>query len=130
MALATVVGLLLVVGANAQESLVEKLVKACESDINTYCDQVTPGEGRMLHCLAAHEDKISGRCDYALYQAATLLEQLTNAIAYVASQCRTDIQTHCSDVAMGEGRILACLEEHEDEVSDACNSAVDDTVGE
>lgn len=128
--LACAVGLFISAHSTAQESLVEHLVKACETDIRSYCSQVTPGNGRMLHCMAAHEDKISGQCQYAFYQAATILEQLATAIAYVASQCATDIETHCSGVAMGEGRILACLTENEAEVSDACNQAVSDTVGE
>jgi hypothetical protein len=114
----------------AQDSLVEHLIQACETDIQSYCSQVTLGEGRMLHCMAAHEDKISGRCQYAFYQAATVLEQLAQAIAYVANQCATDIETHCRGVAMGEGRILMCLSENQAEVSDACNQAVSDTVGE
>ena len=114
----------------AQDALVEHLIQACETDIQSYCSQVTPGEGRMLHCMAAHEDKISGRCQYAFYQAATVLEQLAQAIAYVANQCATDIETHCRGVAMGEGRILMCLAENEAEVSDVCNQAVSDTVGE
>jgi len=114
----------------AQDSLIEHLVKACETDIQSYCSQVTPGEGRMLHCMAAHEDKISGRCQYAFYEAATILEQIAQATAYIASQCATDIETHCRGVAMGEGRILACLNENKAEVSDACNQAVSDTVGE
>jgi hypothetical protein len=114
----------------AQDSLVEHLIQACETDIQSYCSQVTLGEGRMLHCMAAHEDKISGRCQYAFYQAATVLEQLAQAIAYVANQCATDIETHCRGVAMGEGRILMCLNENQAEVSDACNQAVSDTVGE
>ena len=114
----------------AQDALVEHLIQACETDIRSYCSQVTLGEGRMLHCMAAHEDKISGQCQYAFYQAATVLEQLATAVAYVASQCETDIETHCRGVAMGEGRILMCLTENEAEVSDACNQAVSDTVGE
>lgn len=84
----------------------------------------------MLYCIAAHEDKISGSCEYALYQAASLLDQLATALTYVASECAVDIRTHCRDVAMGEGRILACLEAHEAVVSDACNAAIDETVGE
>jgi Cysteine rich repeat len=114
----------------AQDALVEHLILACETDIQSYCSQVTLGEGRMLHCMAAHEDKISGRCQYAFYQAATILEQIAQATAYVANQCATDIETHCRDVAMGEGRILMCLSENQAEVSDSCNQAVSDTVGE
>ncbi len=116
--------------ALAQDTLVDHLINACESDIKNYCSQVTPGEGRMLHCMAAHEDKISGQCEYALYQAAALLEQLSMAIAYVARECETEIESHCSDVVAGEGRILVCLDEHEEDVGDACKKAVNDTVGE
>jgi len=123
-------GLLVGTNSMAQESLVEHLVKSCETELRSYCSQVTPGDGRLLHCMAAHEDKISGRCQYAFYQAATILEQMATAIAYVASQCATDIETHCSDVAMGEGRILVCLEENEAEVSDTCNQAISDTIAE
>lgn len=115
---------------SAQESLVEHLVKACETDIRSYCSQVTPGNGRMLHCIAAHEDKISSQCQYAFYQAATILEQLATATAYVANQCAADIEAYCNDVKMGEGRILACLTANKSDTSDACNQAIADTVGE
>lgn len=119
-------------GANAlaQETLLEHVVAACETDLENYCSQVTPGNGRLLHCMAAHEDKISGQCEYAFYQAAALLEQLAVAINYIAQECRTEIETHCSDVELGEGRILACLAEHDEEVGESCKKAVADTVGE
>ena len=116
--------------AAAQDSLLEYLVDACEGDLQQYCSQVTPGNGRLLHCVAAHEDKLSGQCEYALYQAASLLEQLTVAIAYVATSCEVEIETMCSDVQAGEGRILACLESREDELGEACKKALSDTVGE
>ena len=114
----------------AQDSLLEYVVDACRGDLETYCSQVTPGQGRLLHCVAAHEDKLSGQCEYALYQAASLLEQLTVAIAYVAQSCETEIKTLCSDVEAGEGRILACLEENDAQVGDACRKAVAETVGD
>ena len=95
--------LLIASQASAQDAIIEKLLVACEADINTYCAQVTPGEGRLLHCAAAHEDKLSGQCSYALYQAATLMEQMAAAIVYVANQCAADIEKHCRSVAMGEG---------------------------
>lgn len=109
--------------------LIEHLVQACDNEINSFCSKVTPGEGRMLHCMAAHSDKLSGQCDYALYQAASILEQLSSAIAYVATQCQTDIETHCNTVALGEGRMLSCLEQQKD-LSEECSKAITDTVGD
>ena len=116
--------------ALAQDSLIDHLIDACEGDLQKYCSQVTPGNGRLLHCMAAHEDKISGQCEYAFYQTAALLEQLSVAIAYVAQECETEIETLCRDVELGEGRILACLDEHAEEVGDSCKKAVADTVGD
>ena len=116
--------------AVAQDSLLEYVVASCEADLKQYCSQVTPGEGRLLHCAAAHEDKLSGQCSYALYQAASLLEQLSVAIAYVAQSCETEIKTLCGDVKAGEGRILSCLEGNSESLGDACKKALADTVSE
>ena len=80
--------------------------------------------------MAAHEDKISGQCSYALYRAASLLEQLTVAINYVAQECKTDIETHCSDVAIGENRVLSCLAENDAELTEGCKTALANTVGQ
>ena len=116
--------------ASAQDSLLEYVVDACEDDLTQYCSTVTPGEGRLLHCVAAHEDKLSGQCEYALYRAATMLQQLSAAINYFAQSCQTEITTLCSGVEAGDGRLLACLAENEAEVGDACKKAIADTVGE
>ena len=116
--------------ASAQDSLIEQVAMACETELTNYCGQVTPGEGRLLHCMAAHEDKLSGQCEYALYQAATILEQMGAALSYLINCCAAAIETHCSAVASGEGRLLACLDENSAAVSDTCKTAVADTIAE
>lgn len=116
--------------ALAQETLLEYVLDACEADLVEYCDQVTPGDGRLLHCVAAHEDKISGECAFALYDAATLLQEIVDTVVYLAESCETDIETYCGETPMGEGRILACLDERADELSDSCRMAIDEVVVE
>ena len=130
--------LLLAGNASAQETLIEYVIGACETSINAFCDEVTPGEGRMLHCLAAHEDKISYECEFALYTAATVLEDLTvaiveelnDAVEYLASECGPDIEKHCEDVPPGEGRILMCLDANEDDLTLDCTSALTNIFGD
>jgi len=112
--------------AQAQDSLVEHVLESCKVEIESFCSQVTPGGGRLLHCAAAHEDKLSGRCNYALFQASSALQQMAAAIAHVAQQCMADVQKLCGDVREGEGRILMCLDENAEEVSDDCKQAVTD----
>jgi hypothetical protein len=122
-----VVGLMLSVsGAWAQDEIIDGVIAGCEKEINTYCSQVTPGEGRMLACFYAHEDKLSGQCEYALYQGAAQLEQFAAAVTHVAIECSDDLEKFCAQVELGEGRVGTCLLEHKAEVSDACRQAMDD----
>jgi hypothetical protein len=119
----------LVMGATgvwAQESIIDTVMTACEPEIKTYCSQVSPGEGRLLACFYAHEDKISGRCQYALYEAAAELEAFATAITHVATQCNDDLMKFCAEVELGEGRVGTCLLEHKAEVNEACRQAIDD----
>jgi Cysteine rich repeat len=38
--------------------------------------------------------------------------------------CRDDAQKHCSGVQRGGGRIVACLQEHQAELTPACQAAL------
>jgi hypothetical protein len=109
--------------AGAQD-LVEEVAKGCEQELKTYCSQVTPGEGRVLACLYAHGDKISGRCEYALYDAAVQLERFVAALTYVANECDADIEEHCASVELGEGRVVQCLQKSK--ISKRCGQALAD----
>jgi hypothetical protein len=113
--------------ASAQDDIIEAVMKACETEITTYCSQVTPGEGRLLACFYAHGDKVSARCEYALYEGVAALEQFVNAITYVATECHDDLLKLCGEVEMGEGRVGTCLLEHKADVTEACRQAIDDT---
>jgi hypothetical protein len=126
--LVVIAGLLLigVTGAWAQDSIIDNVKKACETEINTYCSQVTPGEGRMLACFYAFEDKLSGRCQYALYEGAAQLEAFAVAINHLATECIDDLEKYCAEVELGEGRVGTCLLDHKAEVTDACRQAMDD----
>jgi len=109
---------------SAQESLIETVANGCKTEIETYCKTVTPGEGRMLACLYAYGDKLSGKCEYALYDAAARLERAVAALTYVAKECEADLTANCSGVKAGEGRLLQCLEKNEAKVSKRCKGAI------
>lgn len=89
---------------------------------------MTLGEGRMLACFYAHEDKLSGQCQYALYDAAAQLERAISDLNYVATQCAADIESQCASVELGEGRILECLNSKPDVVSAPCKQAIADVT--
>ena len=101
-------------------------MQGCKTELDTYCKDVTPDEGRVIACIYVHEDKLSGRCKNALYDSAQQLENAVAALAYLATECDADIEKHCSNVEPGEGRILACMEPHKKTVSKRCQKAMQD----
>jgi Golgi apparatus protein 1 len=116
--------------AMAQESLLDYVKNSCQDDLGEHCKGVTPGEGRLALCLAAHEDQISERCQYALYRGAVALEQAIAAISYIARSCSGDAEKLCPETTPGDGRILECLESKSDKVSSGCKEAVKDVTGD
>lgn len=121
-----VVSLAAVGNLSAQETIIETVANGCKTEIETYCKTVTPGEGRILACLYAYGDKLSGKCEYALYDAAARLERAVAALTYVAKECEADLAANCAGVKAGEGRLLQCLEKNEAKVSQRCKGAIKD----
>ena len=118
---------LIAAAAVAEEGdIVEAAMEACKTEIDTYCSQVTPGEGRVLACLYANGDKISGRCEHGLYKAAAALEEFIEALAHVAAECEADLALTCGEVEMGEGRLAKCLLKNKAKLTESCRQAIDD----
>ena len=118
--------LLGVTAANAGQGLIETVANGCKMELEKYCSQVTPGQGRVLACLYAHEDKLSGKCEYALYDAAVQLERAVAALSYVANECNADLEKYCESIEPGKGRLLDCLDKHDKQVSKRCKQAIKD----
>ena len=113
--------------AVAIESVIESVATGCEKELKSYCANVKPGEGRVLACLFSHNDKLSGRCEYALYDAAAQLERFVAALSYVVNECEDDLQKYCGSVRAGEGRLAECLlEKNKGKISKRCNQAIKD----
>ena len=112
--------------AMAADDLIETVARGCEKELASYCKDVTPGEGRVLACLYAHSDKLSGKCEYALYDAAVQLERFVAALSYLANECGDDLEKFCSAVEAGEGRLLQCLDKNSSKLSDRCTEALKD----
>jgi hypothetical protein len=113
-------------GAAQSGSIGQQVLDGCKEEIDAHCKDVTQGEGRLLACLYAFEDKLSSRCDYALYDASTRLERAVNALAHGVNECQSDIKKHCSNVEPGQGRVLDCLKKQGDKLSKRCKQGIKD----
>ena len=104
---------------------VTKLESSCAEDIKKYCATVTPGEGRVIYCMQAHEDKISPGCAYDLEDVELSLQASNDALKEAVNACRADIAAKCGNVQPGGGRIAACLVAEKSNVSKDCANAID-----
>ena len=114
-------------GALALEKAIAIASEGCKVELEKYCKDVTPGEDRLLKCLEAHEDKVSHRCEYALFKASNRFEEFLMAFKHLAHECASDIDSKCPGIPAGDGRIAQCLIDHKDKVSAQCTQAMKDT---
>jgi hypothetical protein len=99
---------------------------ACQADARKICADVTPGEGRLRACLAQRADRLSKACREALFDPAPAPHEPVD-------DCQADAARWCRGISAGDGRLLRCLADHRDELTQACShqteqirTAVDD----
>jgi hypothetical protein len=103
---------------------VKKLESVCAKDIKKYCSNVTPGEGRLVYCMQAYEDKISPSCAFELEDAATSLLTTGDALKDAVMACKAEITGVCDKIQPGQGRIAACLLANKSTASTGCAEAI------
>ena len=103
---------------------ITKLENACAGDIKKYCRTVTPGEGRMIYCMHAHEDKISPRCAYELGETAGSVQATSDLLKDGVIACKAEISGVCGKIQPGQGRIAACLIANKSTASKDCADAI------
>lgn len=103
---------------------ITKLENACAGDIKKYCRTVTPGEGRMIYCMQAHEDKISPKCAYELGETAGSVQATSDLLKDGVIACKAEISGVCGKIQPGQGRIAACLIANKSTASKDCADAI------
>ena len=114
-------------GKTIVEKLTAKIIKlesTCASDIKKYCKSVTPGEGRMIYCMQAHEDKISPKCAYELGETAGSTQATSDLLKDGVIACKAEIAGVCGKIQPGQGRIATCLIANKSTASKACADAI------
>lgn len=101
-------------------SAIETIKSTCAADAKKFCGNVTDAEGRILLCMQAHDDQLSGQCQLALYRVSRNLEHAASRVERVADACWSDIESTCA----GAEKIGRCVIENRATLSSACQTAV------
>ena len=112
--------------AFAQDDPIADALQDCSSELEAYCSSVTPGEGRLVSCAKAHEDKLSAQCISAINRASYWVNFTAHTLAYVVLQCKADALKFCPNVEIGERRVLNCLSDNRDGLNKYCGLALND----
>jgi hypothetical protein len=97
-----------------------KLQSSCGDEIKNFCSTVTPGQGREVLCIEAHEDKLSPKCLFVMHEAANNLKSAGDNLKEATSACRGDVAKYCEQTKAGQGRLMQCLMTNKAAVSKAC----------
>jgi hypothetical protein len=106
------------------EAVVSKLKTACESDLKTYCSNVTVGAAHTVFCMLAHEDKISDACVDAVFDVADQIDVKMSKLVRTADACEGEVNKNCDDVRAGKGRLMQCIRDRQDKFSSECKTAL------
>lgn len=109
----------------AAQATAEGLLTHCSTDIETFCADVEPGDGRVMSCLYAHSAVITDECHAATDDVARLMEGFFDRIASVSEACATELHESCASVEAGGGRKFQCLRDLGPELSAGCNGMLE-----
>ncbi|OFY98350.1 MAG: hypothetical protein A2070_01630 [Bdellovibrionales bacterium GWC1_52_8] len=103
--------------AFAEEKMAVDPRGPCSPDIEKFCKDVEPGEGRLLRCLKEHENELSSDCKE---KGQVLKKKMQGA----KDACKADVQKFCKGVKPGKRRLMRCMKAHESELSAECKTKV------
>lgn len=99
--------------------VVEKVLQVhfdCVEDVEKFCPDIEPGQGRIGICLNAHRDSLSMTCR----RHVDVIRQTIRGLQV----CGDDAKRLCSGVVPGEGRIMACLWNQRYDLDKKCRTFV------
>jgi Golgi apparatus protein 1 len=99
----------------------QQLQAACGEELRSFCGTVTPGEGRLLLCMQAHEDKLGRGCGMALLETSRSIGSAISRVERFAEACWNDIQTFCRTAG---GSITQCVVDNRSSLSRQCQAII------
>ncbi|KAG2435442.1 hypothetical protein HYH02_011942 [Chlamydomonas schloesseri] len=88
------------------------LAEACRGDVEMYCKDVEPGEGRVHQCLRYNRDKLTEQCRNEEMKLAALEYRDIRLRPKLNKLCSEEKAVYCKDTKPGKARVIKCLMEN------------------
>ena len=95
----------------------------CREEIQKLCPDIEKGP-ELAKCVDEHADKLSAECKEHHAKRKEKHEEILKLRESVKEACKSDQEKFCKDKEIGEG-LMKCMKEHEKELSEGCQSAID-----
>eukprot|EP00884_Botryococcus_braunii_P022595 jgi/Botrbrau1/9019/Bobra.0148s0119.1 len=110
------------------------VTEGCSDDVDTFCPEVKPGEGRMAKCFGDqlaeeakkdynNEKKLSAECKKELDAFLKGRSENINKDLPLAKACLGDVEKLCANI-QNEMSVLACLRQNKEKLSTGCSDEV------
>jgi hypothetical protein len=104
------------VSADSVASRLQAISTSCHTDVQTFCQGLTPGGGKVVRCLGQNVMSVSAAC------RGTMLSAMNDV-------CGQDISRLCPGVSANDPAAGSCLQAHAAELKGTCKSAADRLAG-
>ncbi|MGH7229000.1 MAG: cysteine rich repeat-containing protein [Nitrospiraceae bacterium] len=94
--------------------------RTCLAVLEKLCQDTPPGGGRRRKCFQDNLGNLSPACQVKLQAQAF---QVREGPQQLKAACEADARRHCPQVP--GGRMLQCLEDHSNDLSDSCYRALE-----
>ena len=108
----------------AQPGHAQGVLENCEEEIKALCSTVSPGDGRLISCMYAHENYLNEKCANSIADFGDILDFVFSTIRGAMETCIGDIEKHCADTEFGGGRMMSCLSEKAADITPECKMVV------
>jgi len=102
----------------ATQARAEEKKGPCQEDAAKLCPDLKPGAGNFQRCLKEHAAELSPACKKRLSHLKAGMSQWQEA-------CGSDLKSLCAGIKPGGGRIIHCLQQHNDKLAPDCKAELE-----
>ena len=99
-------------------------IDGCENEIKQFCQSSGNDTRDILSCLGDHEDTLSDTCKESALATSLFIVEAGVKLNEAINACHIDIDTFCSEIELGEDKVIPCLREHQKVISRQCISSL------